>query len=380
MLPEFYQTHLKKQLKLADYLVLTILINLLQSIKQVNLEKLATAFPLPIKFESRRRRIQRFLVLPQLKVETIWLPLISYWLETFVPIKSPLYLAIDRTRWQAINIFVISLIWQKRAIPIYWELLPKKGNSNLAEQISILTQVLPRFKKYQVIVLGDREFCSVDLASWLRENNVSFCLRLKKSHYIEVEREIWLPLQNLGLTPGISFYLRGNKITKTKQVAGFNLAAKWQRKYRDNLAIEGWFILTNLGSLEAAIQAYTKRFGIEEMFRDWKKGGYNLEGTNVDGQRLISLLILIAIAYTLSITSGQKIKLQGITEYVGRVTEPKRLQRRHSSFYLGLYGDTWVNFWSSCVQEITQLMELNRNKRPFYQRGLRAMKLIESRF
>lgn len=60
------------------------------------------------------------------------------------------------------------------------------------------------------------------------------------------------------------------------------------------------------------------------MFRDWKKGGYNLEGTNVDGQRLISLLILIAIAYTLITTEGQKIKLQGITEYVGRVTEPKR--------------------------------------------------------
>ena len=365
MLPEFYQTHLKKQLKLADYLVLTILINLLQSIKQVNLEKLATAFPLPIKFESRRRRLQRFLVLPQLKVETIWLPLINYWLETFVPLKYPLYLAIERTRWQAINIFVISLIWQKRAIPIYWELLPKKGNSNLAEQISIFTQVLPRFKKYQVIVLGDREFCSVELASWLRENNVSFCLRLKNSHYIEVEREIWLPLQNLGLTPGISFYLRGHKITKTKQVAGFDLAAKWQRKYRDNLAIEGWFILTNLASLETAIQAYRKRFGIEQMFRDWKKGGYNLEGTNVDGQRLISLLILIAIAYTLSTTSGQKIKLQGITEYVGRVTEPKRVQRRHSSFYLGLYGHTWVNFWPSFAQEITQLMELNRNKRLF---------------
>lgn len=38
---------------------------------------------------------------------------------------------------------------------------------------------------------------------------------------------------------------------------------------------EGWFILTNLGSLEMAITAYKKRFGIEEMFRDFKKGGYN---------------------------------------------------------------------------------------------------------
>lgn len=41
-------------------------------------------------------------------------------------------------------------------------------------------------------------------------------------------------------------------------------------------------------------------------------------------------------------------------------------ERRHSSFYFGLYGDTWVNFWSSCVQQITQLMELNRNKRLFH--------------
>jgi len=35
---------------------------------------------------------------------------------------------------------------------------------------------------------------------------------------------------------------------------------------------EGWFILTNLESLEAAIKAYKKRFGIEEMFRDFKRG------------------------------------------------------------------------------------------------------------
>jgi hypothetical protein len=75
MLPEFYQKHLETQLKKADYLVLVILINLLQSIKQVNLEKLATALPLPILFESRRRKLQRFLMLPQLTVERIWLPL-----------------------------------------------------------------------------------------------------------------------------------------------------------------------------------------------------------------------------------------------------------------------------------------------------------------
>jgi len=49
----FYQTHLQSQLNRADYLLLTLLVNL--SIKQVKLETLATALPLPITFNSRRK-------------------------------------------------------------------------------------------------------------------------------------------------------------------------------------------------------------------------------------------------------------------------------------------------------------------------------------
>ena len=56
--------------------------------------------------------------------------------------------------------------------------------------------------------------------------------------------------------------------------------------------------MTNLRDLESAVLAYKKRFRIEEMFRDFKKGGYNLEGTHVIGDRLIVLVLLIAIAYT----------------------------------------------------------------------------------
>ncbi len=56
-------------------------------------------------------------------------------------------------------------LWQKRAIPLYWCLLPKLGNSNLKEQTLALQQILPLFKEYKVIVLGDRKFCSVDLGN-----------------------------------------------------------------------------------------------------------------------------------------------------------------------------------------------------------------------
>ena len=117
-MPEFYQIYLKSQLEPCQYLLLTILIALLQSIKLVKLEALATALPLPSQFESRRPRLQRFLSLPILKVEKVWFPFIQKWLETDVDCNQVLYIAIDRPNWGRINLLMISLVWDKRAIPI----------------------------------------------------------------------------------------------------------------------------------------------------------------------------------------------------------------------------------------------------------------------
>lgn len=169
-----------------------------------------------------------------------------------------------------INLLMISVIYDQRAIPVYFELLPKLGSSNLSEQQKVLLQILPIFNKYKTIILGDREFCSAKLASWLREQNVYFCLRLKKNEFIEVKHEIWRSLSELGLKPGISLFLSGIKVTKTQQVSGFSLACKWQQARVGGSPAEGWFILTNLNDLKSAIAAYKKRFDIEEMFRDFK--------------------------------------------------------------------------------------------------------------
>ncbi len=378
MLPKFYQIHLKSQLNLAEYIFLRILLSLLQSIKQVNLETLANALPIPIIFESRRKKLQRFLSLPNLTIEKIWLPIVKTWLSTYFDPENIIYVAIDRTTWGRINLFVVSVVWDKRAFPIYFELLPKLGNSNIDEQKKILAQVLQIFNKYKICVLGDREFCSVKLANCLREWNLYFCLRLKKSHFVERETDLWLELKDLGLSPGISFFLQGVKVTKTQGFVSFNVACKWKRKILGVAPVEGWFILTNLSSLELAVAAYKRRFDIEEMFRDFKKGGYNLEDTNVSGKRLTTLILLIAIAYTSATISGQQIKRKGVQKYVGRVKEYGRIERRHSSFYIGLYGQTWVDFMSNCWELVRELMRLNPNKRKYYQQGQRAMKLILS--
>jgi hypothetical protein len=61
-----------------------------------------------------------------------------------------------------------------------------------------------------------------------------------------------------------------------------------------------------------------------------------------------------------------------VQKYIGRVKEQGRTERRHSSFYIGLYGQTWVNFMEPCEDLVSELMRLCRNKWKYYQRGLRA--------
>ena len=54
------------------------------------------------------------------------------------------------------------------------------------------------------------------------------------------------------------------------------------------------------------------------MFRDCKKGGYNLEGSGLRGERLIKMILLMAIAYTCAIFQGTEIQKKQVQKYVSR--------------------------------------------------------------
>jgi hypothetical protein len=79
------------------------------------------------------------------------------------------------------------------------------------------------------------------------------------------------------LNPGCSVFLQGIKVTKTRQIEALTLVGIWRRKVHGVQPKESWLILTNLKSFKAAIVAYKQRFDIEEMFKIFKSGGYNLE-------------------------------------------------------------------------------------------------------
>jgi hypothetical protein len=378
-LPELYSRHLEKQFNYSQYLIVLILLNLLQNLKTVRLEELARRFPSPIKLKSRVMKLQRFLSLKQFNLKTLWFPIVKSWIEENFNKREVIALALDRSQWQGINLLMVSLMYDKRGIPLYFCLLPKKGNSNLAYKKKVLEPVFKLLKGFKIVVLGDREFCNVELGEWLSEQEkVYFSLRLKKNEYVELEDSIWFQLQELGLSPGTALFYEGIRVTKTKGFGGFNLAAKYGRNYRQKSCKEPWYILTNLGTLSAAIAAYSKRMGIEEMFRDFKKGGYNLELTQVTGERLIALILLISLAYCLSIFNGKAIKNKGVSNYVARPNEPGRTYRRHSNFSVGLHGQNWVDSMAFFQDVVQELLRFSTGKNDYYRQGMRAASVIQS--
>lgn len=190
--------------------------------------------------------------------------------------------------------------------------------------------------------------------------------------------EDYCRLNQLGLQPGTHLFFQSVEVTKKKGFGRFNLAGYWKKKYRDKVLDEGWFILTNLGSLAETLAVYRARMGIEAMFKDCKTGGYNLENSQACSRRLSSLILLIAIAYTCAVFQGATIKQMGEQKYVSRQTEKGRTQRRHSDFWVGLYGQMWLPGMGFCAQIIQQLIALSPAHNLHYQRGLLAMSSIKN--
>ena len=116
--------------------------------------------------------------------------------------------------------------------------------------------------------------------------------------------------------PGIHFLYPKISCTKKKGFSRFNLAASWKRKYRGQQEDEPWYLLTNLPDLKGAMAyrpasygVYSQRYGIEAMFKDCKTGGYNLEGCQASPEKLIALIILIAMAMTAAWLRGKRTRV-----------------------------------------------------------------------
>ena len=68
-----------------------------------------------------------------------------------------------------------------------------------------------------------------------------------------------------------------------------------------------------------------------------------MSGSKASPDRLVRLILLIAISLTSAWLQGQKTQLQRQQSYICRSQEEGRTRKRHSNFWLGLYGHALVS-------------------------------------
>jgi len=86
----------------------------------------------------------------------------------------------------------------------------------------------------------------------------------------------------------------------------------------------------------------------------------------------------MAIAYSSAIFQGTEIQKKQVQKYVSRRCEPRKKYRRRSTFGVGKDGEQWINYLARYSEYVQELMKLTRNKRRFYQQGIRAATQIGS--
>ena len=271
---------------LAAFLVALI------GVSRVTLYQIALAFPTKARAASNLKRIQRFLedfrVTPEAFAQAI---------AVLLPVQRPWILSVDRTEWKLgtfhFNLLVLAVVYQKMAFPLLWMPLGP-GPSDTKERIVLLSGFVRLFGAESIaFVTADREFIGREWLAWLREQAISFRLRIRTTDLLENGRgqvfeaaELFPRRHRCRRRPfllwGVAVFVGG------KPLAG-----------GDTLIV----VSDVFGEI---LHDYRRRWGIETLFQAMKGRGFDLEATHVtQADRLSRLLGLLTLGFVWCYKNGE---------------------------------------------------------------------------
>jgi hypothetical protein len=263
------------------------------------------------------QRVRRLLSDERIAPSKTVLPLINL-MRPLLESHSEIILAIDRTDWakrgKYINILSVAFVYSGRAIPLFWIVLDRKGNSSLEHWKQVLAPAIEGLQQMEwlsdkpIHVVADREFSSPKLAEWLKNTyNVEATLRMKSSIYLKHDEEPEVKISTLlgGMKKGDCHILHDQFITRDSNFR-MDVMLEWEEKYK-----EAMVVATTILESQRASKLYGLRFCIEPMHKDLKSNAFEIQKTRVtDPKRIETLIIPMAFAYVLCVLEGEKKKTQ----------------------------------------------------------------------
>jgi len=268
-------------------------------LKQINLTQLALGFASDAELSSRYRRLQRFFQ----KVTFDYDAVARLVMQLFSFYDKDYYLTLDRTNWKwgksNLNILTLGIVYKGVAIPVYWKILNKRGNSNQDERIRLLKQFIHQFGQANILgILGDREFIGEQWWKWLTDSSIPYLMRMKKNQKM-------MDAQGRERSVGSLFSdLKVNKkrILRRQRWVGNQLV--WLSGMK--LDTGELLILAGNERFVHPIDIYGYRWEIETLFQCLKGRGFHMEETRLTTPaRIKKMMALLAIAFCWAHKAGE---------------------------------------------------------------------------
>lgn len=246
--------------------------------------------------DSNLRRIQRFFADYVLDYKRI-----GFILMSFVT-QRKLKLSLDRTNWQFagenFNILTLTVCYHGIGIPVCFEMLDKKGNSNQAERIDLLSQFIEWFGAKRIdILLADREFIGEDWLNYLSKEKIGYCIRVRNNTRIELA----------GIRYAANDLLRcyARKTFEQVLVMGQNVSVSLKRLPKTKGKAADHLVLITNTEVKQALSLYRERWTIEVFFQSLKSRGFDLEASHLkEAYRMKKLFSLCCIAFVICLRVG----------------------------------------------------------------------------
>lgn len=311
-LTELHPGQLKKR-EQQSLNVLAMYVNGIVASKSTHTREVAKKTPTDAKALSREKQLYRWYEEDKQQYQRQFLPFAEALLagmneQTYV-------LAIDGSVvGRGCVCLMVTLIYQKRAIPLAWTVIEgSKGHFPATMHIDLLNAVkalLPA--DASVIVLGDGEFDSVALQQTLRQLEWDYVCRTACNSKVYYEGQ-WLTLQEIGVVRGSRFALQD--VSFTEQAYGpVTVILWWEKAHKEPL-----YLVTNFELVCEACSYYQRRMRIETFFSDQKSRGFHLHKSHIsDPERLARVLIAACLAYIWMIYLGTLAKRDGWLKIIHR--------------------------------------------------------------
>ena len=241
--------------------------------------------------------ISRFLANDLVSCDAVMQPFASEILARLAETGDRVPLILDQSKVSDRHqVLMLSVRWGERALPVAWRVEDTDGAIGFAVQQDLLDAVrgwLPAGTR--VVLHGDRFYGTPDLIRWCQDYGWDYRLRLKGN------LQTWI-----GSRKATTGELALSEAHYFKDVA---LTAK---RVSTNIGIihdaghaEPWIVAMSAEPSYLSTLEYSRRWGIEPMFSDFKSRGFGIQDTQIQcPDRLGRLILVMSLALYWAVSTG----------------------------------------------------------------------------